>query len=527
MDYWEKIENLLGMVENQEDKVLVKESTGCYRAGSLRAAFVMLWIAIAESLKRRFRVMANRDSSIEKVVGRINDKEEKHLSVDGFLLDKALTFGLISDLEKEKFGQMYTLRCVYAHPYELEPNSEEYLAALAFAIQGLLSRPVFLRHSYVEKTLATLAQNVTFLDDIELSCSNYADDVLSRVDPSLFAWLVEKSLPIIEEKLLDPENGVFSRRLIWFIRQFLRRDLKVLSDIDWHNFSCEFPLAVTSLLCEPALWKEVSENARDAVVGIVISRLSQEESKPIPYLSSLMDLLEERLLSDRQQMRVESAVKKLTFDQLRMYDLPLCLSINKVIEGFKAHNWYRQKDASIYLRNIGIETIIKDLEDDTLEILGRNILQSAEGNSYDSKYLLEIILKSTDLVINSGLLRGIIYECFLDERGLFRLKEDSFGMVLEALILSNQVETAEAIITSLSNHLEVADLKLAKYIASSSLDRHLDLLTETITRLRTFVETKPDLLEKFSEAIEKRKAHWKAQIQEEHSFPDFEVKGFC
>ena len=61
-----------------EDKPLFEEATRAAQAGALRAAYVMIWLSCAESLKRRFREAQKRDGAAGKVVGQIVQKESEH-----------------------------------------------------------------------------------------------------------------------------------------------------------------------------------------------------------------------------------------------------------------------------------------------------------------------------------------------------------------------------------------------------------------------------------------------------------------
>ena len=78
-----------------EDHPLFDDAVEAGRVGALRAAYVMIWLACAESLKRRFREAQKRDGAAGKIVGEIESKEREHKAVDKFLLTKAHEYGFV------------------------------------------------------------------------------------------------------------------------------------------------------------------------------------------------------------------------------------------------------------------------------------------------------------------------------------------------------------------------------------------------------------------------------------------------
>ncbi len=51
----ETIPGLLSDVFLEQDKVLFEEVLTCFESGALRAAYILTWICIAESIKAKFR----------------------------------------------------------------------------------------------------------------------------------------------------------------------------------------------------------------------------------------------------------------------------------------------------------------------------------------------------------------------------------------------------------------------------------------------------------------------------------------
>lgn len=99
--------DLIGKISDAEDRHLIKEAICALDAGTLRAAYIMTWIAAAESLKRRISVLSQRDSVAGKVLGDIEDGERKHFAVDSKIIDGAFKLGLITDIEKTRLYHFF------------------------------------------------------------------------------------------------------------------------------------------------------------------------------------------------------------------------------------------------------------------------------------------------------------------------------------------------------------------------------------------------------------------------------------
>lgn len=93
--------------------------------------------------------------------------------------------------------------------------------------------------------------------------------------------------------------------------------------------------------------------------------------------------------------------------------------IDKVIEGLRSHNWYTQEAAISRLSNIPTNTI----DDSSLFLLGRNILQTAIGGEFSANS----IIKNLDNWLikyftgeQNHVLNGILFEIYFNSKGQFR-----------------------------------------------------------------------------------------------------------
>ena len=92
----------INKIQNEEDKILISDAIKLADSGFLRASYIMSFLAGIESLKRRFKELGKKDSSTGRIATEIKNKEERHESIEKFVIDKAKELMIIDDIEKSK-----------------------------------------------------------------------------------------------------------------------------------------------------------------------------------------------------------------------------------------------------------------------------------------------------------------------------------------------------------------------------------------------------------------------------------------
>ena len=98
--------------------------------------------------------------------------------------------------------------------------------------------------------------------------------------------------------------------------------------------------------------------------------------------------------------------------------------LHQCIERLRSHNWYTQNDAIDDLYPL-LKKSWKDSQEikDAFFVIGRNILQSAEGNAFEACRFIERmgeILHDKQNVLQSAIVDGCLYEVFFDSNNELR-----------------------------------------------------------------------------------------------------------
>jgi hypothetical protein len=415
-------------IHSTEDLPLFDDAVEAGKAGALRAAYVMIWLACAESLKRRFREAQKRDSAAGKIVGDIEAKEREHKAVDKFVLTRAQEYGFVSDSGHTILNHIYEMRCVYGHPYEEAPSKEQVSHAASVVVEHVLSKPVKLKHGFGRQLLRSLLEERNFLDDQQSAVEAFAKDILPRLDESIYGWVLDSYWIELEAFAGDPSMAIFSRRGKWFSRTMLLEiGADVFSNDDWHDKTSKFPKVLMVVCGTESVFKGIGKRAQDSLVGSILAESGTRAS----VLSRLEQLNNSGVLTKRQQERFVKHVSEMGISTIRSAGLRTLTCYGKLIDAMKSYNWY--------IQNPAIDLIVSNGPDQAAELneeqqinLGRNVLQAGEGHAGSANVFLEKLSQDGKLW-PVDFVRGITIESFTNEDNQIRFKKYHLGRVLSAV----------------------------------------------------------------------------------------------
>jgi hypothetical protein len=414
-------------IHDDEDRPLFDDAVKAAEAGALRGAYVMVWLSCAESIKRRFREAQKRDAAAGKIVGDLDQKEKDHKSVDKFVLDKAMEYGFLTDTSHAILLNIYEMRCIYGHPYEQAPLPEQVSHAAAMVVEHVLSHPVRLRHSFADSLLKSLLQDKNFLDDQGSVVATFAGEIVMKIDERIHAWFLDRYWKELEKIADDASQKLFFQRGIYFCRAMLARTGPLFTPDDWHSTAGKYPKTLIPVVFAKPLFASIGERAQDSLLGFALDLVSE---RPV-ILQCVERLVRERALSKRQKERFLKCLDEMEFGDLCSAGLSLCVFFKRLLAELKSHNWYKQQPAVDIIAGTGPEAISRlDIQDQI--ILGRNVLQVADGGERSAKRLLVVLGKSPKLW-PVPFLQGIAIECFVNEADQVRLKCDHLKLVLKIL----------------------------------------------------------------------------------------------
>jgi len=417
-----------GRIHVPDDRPIFEEAVNCAKAGARRAAYVMIWISCAESLKRRFREAQKRDSAAGKVVGDFEKKETEQKSVDRFLLQKAKEYGFINDSAHTILLNIYDMRCLYGHPYEEAPTDEQITHAAAMVVDHVLSQPVRLRHGFGRALLKSLLEEKNYLDDQASAVETFVAEILPKVDPGIQGWLLESYWTELEKMADDASLKTFFLRGVWFSRAVLDHvGPQIFNHDQWHDRVGECPKTLVRVLSRKHYFDGIGGRAQDTLVGSAFDQ-AKERSSVLHYLDRLV---QDGALTERHQERFTEYLAEFAPEKLRTSGISLKTCFTRVITALKSHNWYKQKPVVEFVVARGANGV-KELDSSQQEVLGRNILQVADGSENSARKFMDVLGKDARKWPRH-FIRGIAIESFVNEEQRVRLKHEQLATVLTIL----------------------------------------------------------------------------------------------
>jgi len=448
---------LKNCIVDEDDKVLFDEIIKCYTSGAFRAAYIMTWVTIVESLKKKLKEMALRDSAVEKFVAEIEEREKEggYIS-DKKILEKSKEYGLINSEEYEKLEHIRKMRNIYTHPYQSSPSQEEVIAAIKITVESVLKKPPLLRHGYIKEIISSLVKKPHYIDDDERKIRDFVKSIAYKIHPDTYSYAFRISCEYLESLIKEPNLDRFVKRLIIFMDQLFKCiNLNQIDVESWKlNDICErFPEGSAILICGTEIWKFIPELVKDRAIGYLLESNFRDKksysirdilegkifSLPSFNLSIVFSLYNKGFLTDSQKNKFLEVINEKTIDYptLIKAKIPLQLYLDKILNDLDEFYFEHQNRAGRALYDIDPQQFF-NLTEEEQEKLGRNVFLSANKNAYDVIRFLDKVSKNPTQY-PPIFIRGIFLGAVIKEKNILIFNNVAgFEKIIECMVNCKQ-----------------------------------------------------------------------------------------
>lgn len=416
------------------DGVLFDEAVRCFEQGAYRAALVMTWLAIAEGIRHRFERAAQRDLELTSLLEEIARREQERYAIDTFLLDKAKQHELISDHEYRDLAHIRDQRNRYAHPGGVSPSRTQVLAALDTAVHIVLSRPAQHRTEWTAALVERAATDRTFFPRDPDALRAYAREVDPLLTKEARQHLVVTAVAKLDELAADPARGDLAAKVAILAGAVLEMHAALIGALDPAARLAARERGMALVCLRPEVYPRLDAALAGAALASVLEPPADASPGWQPDLRALItvqELHEAHPLPPIWAEQLDKHISALPLNELAGLDFPAGPLATRLVEEMRSHNWTRQNQACRALANLGPSWSSR-LPESVQEQLGRNVLQSAEGDAKDASWLLTRIAFAAD-EWPRRFLYGIAAECVVHEHGRLRLKLEARDKV-EAIL---------------------------------------------------------------------------------------------
>lgn len=437
----------LNKIQNEEDKILITDAIKLADSGFLRASYIMSFLACIESLKRRFIELGKKDSTIGRINTEIKKKEELHESVEKYVITKAKDLMLIDDIEKSKLEYFWGMRSVYSHPYERNPSYLDCQHIINSVYEIVLSKPLLIRTGILSSIRKRITDEESYIRNDNCEIDNFVKELFTRVDPSCFSNFWEKIIESIENTPVEEHKSICYLRQKQVCKSLLRNfgyNNIFKDDTEIENFIYQHKTATILFFSDCEVFRILNKRLQDIIFRILIE---QEKNK------RLNKLYNENLLSNANINELKTYIS--TKNTSALVNFSSVLTIEKVIDDLKSYVWDIQNAVYSILKSKAFyETL--SLCNSSLQIeLGRNILQASTSAFHINDFLSELRNNEFGKEYPLGVKKGIVFECFINERKRIRAKLTNISIV-ENMLSSLETTEKNSIILELNCLLDNA-----------------------------------------------------------------------
>lgn len=182
-----------GRILDVVDRRAFAEVGECFRLGLYKAGYILCWTVLAESLRGKIKQLS--DMGYNPAINentRIDKLERSHRSADVQIIDSAKTCELISDTEHTICKQLWTKRCLFAHPYGTQATEIDCRDIIEKTLIYSMARPIYLTKSMIDERLDDyIAHPHTVPDEakVAMEISSFLKLILPKNHVTLFQAL--------------------------------------------------------------------------------------------------------------------------------------------------------------------------------------------------------------------------------------------------------------------------------------------------------------------------------------------------
>lgn len=415
-------------IDTENDLALFDEVVKCIKVEAYRSATIIIWISVAESLLNKLEQLSNNNHSL------VNDlkKFKENGKNEAELLKLSKKMKLINDLECSELNIIRKARNEFAHPNYHSPPKSDVLSYLNFAVKNVLSRPSTHSYLYYKNLIENhLLKDPIFLAPFEENkIKQNLFELIKTMNANYFNPILELLFKLVSELFDNFDINKRNCRDIGliFIKELLLYD-NFIDNVDCNNLLNNYRKVSCNVFSEKEIWPKLNHDLQFRTFEYSIDFNNNIFSK-VEFLNKFFELDESNILCPELKIKFNDFIDECDAEIILNSELSSELCYNKLMKGFSSYNWFIQNSVAKSLRHFNLNLF----DESQLENLGRNLLQSADGGSWDCERLLTFYqFKNTDITLPKCFVQGLLFECFVNEKRKFRFKFKELNNVFKIL----------------------------------------------------------------------------------------------
>ncbi len=429
------MKKLESRILDKTDKILFRESVGCLESKFYRSGYIITWINIVESLKRKIyesSLSGNKEASI--VIGKIENVEKRNGAADKMIIESSKNLNFIEEDDYNKLEYFWNQRCIFAHPYEKEPTEIELRMIIEQSVEIVLSKPVLFKKNYIDELVNNIVTMPHFLGRDTSEIINYASKIIPRIDTKLHPYFFKSLYYQLSLLLNDPIRNPYEERIKCFISVLFSNASLPLNSPEWRleEFTLNNPLVALNSYINVDLWAKLPKRVKDIIVEYVV----QYKEEPAAYNARKIfhiNIVSNNILEDEYMIKYNKSLESVPFWESSDYYMDNNLLFNRVISELLSPIFTRQNSAVKFIISDKGKEFTQIISNEMKAAIGRHITYAANHNSWDAIEAINTKYKE----INNELVFGFLVGSFIDcDNKIYILKD----YILKSIIRVDELE---------------------------------------------------------------------------------------
>jgi len=481
-----------GIIE-EDDQVLFNEATSCLQNGLNRASYILSWIMIVESLKRKIKLFSNLgDKRATEAHEKIEKAEDEKVSTDKLIYEESQKCGILDGTDISTITFLWQQRCLFAHPYNKQPEEDEVRHIITQGIKLVLAKEVLYSKDFLTELVDNIATKPFYLPTETDKIREYAKNIVARTPKTLHPFFFKTVLFKIGQLYADQEKSNELRKLRFCLVELFVNTPINLDNNDWslENRVTRFPYECFVGFVHQETWLKFPERIKEMLIDYLVGET--ENSKLIPLKSIGNNLVQNDVLKGDLKEKYFNKLDSLKYDSaINFYGCDKA-KFNRTKSELESWQYDQQNPVIDHIKSeIGIKWIT-NLGDEDLLYLGRLIRTCASGGHWKTQYLIPSIINGS-IVYPDKLKAGLALSAFISRQDKFSLSKD---FVLNAVKLLNQFDD------ELQNEVYDKIKGILDAEAPDELDKDIFIVASLIGLSKDVIENIDDLKEGNKENFE-------------------------
>lgn len=428
---------LKNKIVDHEDLVLFDEAIGCLKSNFLRSSYIISWICLIESLKRKlYKLSTLGDKKAEEAIKKIETNEEQNNSVDKIIMEESKNCGIIENTDFSTLKYLWEQRCIFAHPYKIQPEIEEVKHILTQSIKLSLGKDLFFNKEYLSEVATNIVDKPFFLPTDNEKIQEYSKKILSRTPQNLYPFFFKTLLYKIGT-IKDDDTKINEQvKLRQFIIQTLESAEKALDDAAWaiEDRVVKFPYECFIGFVSKGIWPKLSERIKEILISYIETEQNSQKESIIKLITKT--LIEGAVLEEKFKNKFIKYLNKTKFDNAINYYGDNKSAYDRIISELETFDYSKQNSVIDYLKITNGSSIVNSLDFQKQFNLGRLLKAASKNGHFKSQSLVHsIITRNTDF--STYLNGGIAFGHLINYRDILNIE---LKQVLPLVKILNEVE---------------------------------------------------------------------------------------